>query len=239
MTLPLIAFLKPRVPITSATRARRLDFTFLSLRSFWMLETGNIMQSLGYFLPSAYLSSYARRLGLATTTGTLMVSLLNATAIVGSTLIGILADRMAATNVILLSSLGSAVSILLFWGLSTSASDAAATSLLACFAIFYGFFAGGFSSTWSAVLQDLKAASPTMETGLVYGLLAGGRGLGNVISGPLSSALMGKALWGSGATTGRSRIAFGYETEYGSLIFFTGVTAIFGSWAWMGRVLKI
>lgn len=233
MTLPLILTLKPRIPISASTHSRRLDLTFLRLPSFWMLEAGNILQSLGYFLPSAYLSSYSTRLGLSQTTGTLMVSLLNGTSVPGSLIIGILADHVKVTNVIFISSIGSAISILLFWGLSTSHTATEAAALLSCFAIFYGFFAGGFSSTWSAILLDLKAASPSMETGLVYGLLAGGRGLGNVISGPLSSALIASRIG-----SGHGMKTFGYETEYGYLILFTGVTAILGSWAWMWKAMR-
>lgn len=135
----------------------------------------------------------------------------------------------------LLSSVGSALSVLLFWGLCTSPSSSAAypqagLALLALFSITYGFFAGGFSSTWSGILTQMKRESPSLETGLVFGLLAGGRGIGNVISGPLSSALIktGSIVGGSGHGG-----AFGYTSEYGALISFTGVTAILGGWSWM------
>lgn len=62
----------------------------------------------------------------------------------------------------------------------------------------------------------------------MFGLLAGGRGIGSVISGPLSSALMQQ-----GSITGQENGEIGYTTDYGALILFTGVTAIFGGWSWM------
>jgi hypothetical protein len=50
--------------------------------------------------------------------------------------------------------------------------------------------AGGFSSTWPGILQELKRENETVNTGLILGLLLGGRGIGNAISGPISAALL-------------------------------------------------
>ena len=99
--------------------------------------------------------------------------------------------------------------------------------LLILFAGAYGFFAGSFSSTWSGMLNQLKAEAPSLDTGFMFGLLAGGRGIGNVISGPLSEALIGGG-WQSEGKIG------GYGTEYGPMILFTGISALLGgcSWAW-------
>lgn len=200
-----------------------------------MLQLGNIIQGFGYFLPTTYLPSYSTSVaGLSNTTGTLLLALFNATSVVGGIVIGSLCDRFAVTNVMLLSSVGSALSVFLFWGLSTSTSSSyprAAIGLLTLFSITYGFFAGGFSSTWSGVLTQIKRERPSLETGLVFGLLAGGRGIGNVISGPLSTALIEKGSVGGSDT--------GYGTEYGALILFTGITAFLGAWSWMWHCLSV
>ncbi|KAI2993709.1 hypothetical protein CBS147346_10873 [Aspergillus niger] len=230
VTLP---FIRPRIPPAPSTTPQPLNLAFLKLVTFWMLQLGNIIQSFGYFLPSTYLPSYTTTAaGLSETTGTLLVALFNATSIVGGIVLGSLCDRFAVSNIMLLSSVGSGVSVLLFWGLSTSSPSAsfpqAAIALLVLFSITYGFFAGGFSSTWSGVLTQVKREVPSLETGLVFGLLAGGRGIGSVISGPLSSALMQQ-----GSITGQENGEIGYTTDYGALILFTGVTAIFGGWSWM------
>ncbi|RAH59794.1 MFS general substrate transporter [Aspergillus piperis CBS 112811] len=230
VTLP---FIRPRIPPAPSTTPQPLNLAFLKLATFWMLQLGNIIQSFGYFLPSTYLPSYTTTAaGLSDTTGTLLVALFNATSVVGGIVLGSLCDRFAVSNIMLLSSVGSGTSVLLFWGLSTSSPSAsfpqAAIALLVLFSITYGFFAGGFSSTWSGVLTQVKREVPSLETGLVFGLLAGGRGIGSVISGPLSSALMQR-----GSITGQENGDIGYTTDYGALILFTGVTAIFGGWSWM------
>lgn len=237
MALP---FMKPRIPISPSASARRLDLSFLKQATFWMLQTGNIIQSFGYFLPTTFLPSYSTRtVGLSQNTGTMLVSLFNATSVFGGIALGALCDRFSVTNIMLLSSVGSALSVLLFWGMASSSdsdSSQTAIALLTIFSITYGFFAGGFSSTWSGVITQIKRdSSPSLDTGLVFGLLAGGRGIGNVISGPLSTVLLQSGSLGdSSGLSGNT----GYETQYGTLILFTGITAFFGAWSWMWRYIS-
>lgn len=58
----------------------------------------------------------------------------------------------------------------------------------------------------------------------------GGCGIGNVISGPISAALLEDA-W---STSGK----WGYSTEYGPVILFTGMTALLGGWGWIWKAWK-
>ena len=54
---PLLYFVKPRIPLPrGGSRPRRLDFGFLKGRTFWILQTGNILESLGFCMsfPSHY-----------------------------------------------------------------------------------------------------------------------------------------------------------------------------------------
>ncbi|KAJ5273214.1 hypothetical protein N7478_008339 [Penicillium angulare] len=230
-----LPYMKPRIPVSPSASARRLDLSFLKMTTFWMLQAGNIIQSFGYFLPSTYLPSYSTgTVGLPDFMGTLLVSLFNATSVFGGIAVGILCDRFNVSNVLLLSSVGSALSVLLFWGMSSSGqgSSQAGMALLTVFSMSYGFFAGGFSSTWSGVITQIKRdSSPSLETGLVFGLLAGGRGIGNVISGPLSTVLINQGSLGHDGTTG-------YDTQYGTLILFTGITALLGAWSWMWKYIS-
>ncbi|KAH8689079.1 MFS monocarboxylate transporter [Talaromyces proteolyticus] len=226
MTVPLLRFIRPRLPLPPSHTPRRLDISFLRLSSFWILETSNIIQGFGYFLPSAYLSSFTTTLGFSDTLGTLMLSLFNGTSIFGGIAMGMLCDRFNVSNIILLSSAMSAVSVLLFWGLCQSSRGVV---LLTLFSLTYGFFAGGFSSTWSGILHELKRENPALDTGLIFGLLAGGRGIGNVISGPISSLLMDNKVGDSSA---------GYSTDYGAVILFTGLTAGLAGYNGAWRMFK-
>ncbi|KAK7451468.1 hypothetical protein Landi51_04839 [Colletotrichum acutatum] len=225
ISAPLLYFLKPRIPLSQSSAVRRINLNFINLPSFWMLQIGNVLQSLGYFLPYTYLSTYAvQQLHVSTTVATTLLVLINVTSIPGGIVMGSLGDHLRVTTVILVSTIGSALAVFLFWGFSSQ------TALLAVFSITYGFFAGGFSSTWSGVLSELKAESPAVDTGFIFGLLAGGRGIGNVISGPLSVALLTGDGW---IRDGKS---WGYSGQYGGIILFTGVTAMLGGWGALGRV---
>lgn len=218
ITVPLLFFLRPRIPVSQSTRARPLSASFLRHKDFWMLEVGNIMQSLGYFLPQTYLSSYTVSLGKSPVVGAAVIAIFNATSVCGNIAIGILTDHVAITSVVLFSSVGSAIAVFMLWGFSSE------IALMVVYAIIYGFFAGGYSSTWSGIQMHIKRELPSTDTGFMFGLLAGGRGIGNVVSGPLSVALLTSDNW---MHTGRS---WGFNSQYGPLILFTGATALFGGW---------
>ena len=233
ITAPLLFFLKPRIPVGASsnnTRQRPLSWSFLKHSTFWMLELGNTIQSLGYLLPTTYLSSYAHNIGLSSMTGTILIALFSLASVPGALVLGWLNDRITPTTTILISSLGSAISIFLFWGLAGSGS--AGLGLLVTFVLAYGFFAGGFSSTYPGVLKEVRNGEEgEVEEGLIMGLLLGGRGLGFMVGGPLSAGLL-KSAW---SMTGN----WGYSTEYGPVIVVTGVTAVLGGWGWGWKVMRV
>ncbi|KAF7561028.1 hypothetical protein G7046_g3108 [Stylonectria norvegica] len=218
LILPTLIFLKPRVPLSTSTQTRKVSFGFLRYGSFWMLQAGIILQSLGYIMPSTYLAEYATTIGLSSITGPILLALFSLASVPGSLLHGIVGDKTGATTVVLVSSLGSAIPVFLLWGLSIRLST------MVAFVILYGFFAGGFSATWSSMLKDVKRGDTATDTSVVFGMLLGGRGLGFVLGGPVSGALLSVG----GSIPGE---ALGYATAYGPMILCTGITAILGAWA--------
>jgi len=157
----------------------------------------------------------------------LLVSLLNTASIPGVVLLSALCDRTNVTNVILISALGSTLSIFLLWGFSSS------LPLLAVFAILYGFFAGGFTSTYAGTVQELRRISTGADLGSIFGLLSAGRGVGNIICGPISEGLL------SGRGEEQSVPSFAYRSPYGSLIIFTGITAALTLTPWVTKRLHL
>jgi MFS family permease len=226
LTAPLLFYLKPRVPLSTSHIQRPLSWVFLRKPGFWMLQIGNIIQAFGYLLPSTYLASYANDLGLPSISGAVLLAVVSLANVPGSLFSGFLGDRYPPTTVIFICSIGSTVAVLLFWGL------AAQMALLVIFAVVYGFFAGGFSTTYSGILKEMKRADEGIETGLVMGLLLGGRGVGFMAAGPVSAALL------QGGSKIIEHAKWGYSTQYGPVIVCTGATALFGSWGWMWKMLK-
>jgi len=64
----------------------------------------------------------------------------------------------------------------------------------------------------------------------VFAFLAAGRGLGNIVSGPLSTALVKGLPW-QGQAVGA------YGSGYGPLVAFTGVTALIGGGSYLWKKL--
>ena len=109
-------------------------------------------------------------------------------------------------------------------------------ALLVMFSVTFGFFAGGYSGTWGGVINELEQEAAqyneAIDTGVVYGLLNGARGIGYV-SGGLASVPLLKA--GSFTSLGR----FGYGTDYGPLIIFTGLSSVIGGWGLLWKLKNL
>lgn len=219
LTLPLTSFLKPRIPVPAITSAR-ITFTFLSNKPFWILQLGNIMQGLGFFVPSIYLPTYTKALGFDDTISALPIVLINVAAVIGSVTMGTIVDRVHVTTAILISTIGAILSIFLVWGFSTSLPP------LLIFCFMYGLFAGSFTNTWPGIMRTVQRSTGQMENPMIYSFLSLGRGVGNVISGPVSEVLIKTGKVGG----------FGlYGTQYGSLVIWTGVSAALGGVSIIGR----
>ena len=201
---------------------QNFNFRFLRTSTFWMLQAGNILESLGFFIPGIYLPTYAHTLGYSAIAGTIVLSLLNTFSVFGSILCGSLTDLTHVTNVILISSIGATISVFLFWGL------AASFPFLCIFSIVYGLFAGGFSATWPGIIREVRKQEDSAVPGMIFGMLSAGRGIGSVVSGPISEAILGEQPWVGEA-------ALGYGTGFGGLIALTGVSAALGGVSWIAR----
>ena len=69
-----------------------------------------------------------------------------------------------------------------------------------------------------------------IDTGVLYGLLNGARGIGYVSGGLVSVPLIKAG--GSEAVGG-----YGYATTYGPLIVFTGLSLAFGGWGVVWKMM--
>jgi MFS family permease len=226
ITTPLFFLMKPRVRLSPSTSHRPVYLGFLKHNTFWMVTAGNVVQGFGYLLPTTYLASYAHSLGYSSITGAILLAVFSLASVFGSFALGFLQDYRSSGTVTLISSFGSAISVFLFWGL------AGRIPLLVVFAIIYGFFAGGFSSTYPGIVRELRRGDERVDTGFVMGLLLGGRGVGFVVGGPVSAALL------STGWRALEKAKWGYDTEYGLVIICTGASALLGSWACMWNFVR-
>lgn len=219
-TAPITIFLKPRLPIAQSSAYRRQDLSFVKSKTFLLLQLGNVLEGLGYFIPSIYLPTYASQLGASSGISALTITLFNIASVFGCIGMGSIIDRWHVTTCILISTIGSTLSIFLLWGFSTSLPP------LLIFSILYGLFAGSFSSTYPGIMMAMQKSAGNVEGTMVFAMLEAGRGIGNVICGPVSEALVRVGDVGAKGL---------YGTEYGPLILFTGVSAALGGVSILGR----
>lgn len=225
LTAPLAFFIKPRLPSSATTHIKPFNLRFVLTRTFALHQLANVVEALGFFLPGIYLPSYARvTLGASPFPSALTILLVNVASVFGCVAMGGLTDRFHVTTCLLVSSAGATLGTFLLWGFASN------LPVLYLFCIVYGLFAGAFTSSWPGIMRDIVAQSESgpdsgrggaIDPGMVFAVLAAGRGVGNVASGPLSETLVRGMPWKGSA-------AGGYGSGFGTLIVFTGVTAMIG-----------
>ena len=161
-------------------------------------------------------------MGLHELAGPLAVSLFNGTMVAGTIIMGALTDHIHVTTVILITAVGASLSVFLLWGFAFN------LAIICLFSVTYGFFAGGYSAVWAAIVKEIQSRDKRADTGVVFGMLVAGRGVGNVVSGVLSDWLISNDIMGDDAP-------LGYGTGYGSLIIFAGACAALSGTSWIGR----
>lgn len=222
---PFLYFHRPRLPVSDTVSHHRLNFRFLCSRVYVIYQLGNTVEALGFFLPTIYLPNYARSLGANEFMCSLTVTLINLTTVFSSVIVGFLSDRFHITTCILISTVGTVLSVLFIWGFSVS------IPCLYVFCIAYGLLAGGFSSTWSGVANEIQRANPEADATVIFPFMETGRGVGNIASGPLSEALLKTDHW-------KGRAWGAYGSGYGTLVVCTGATAVIGGVSVVSRWLK-
>jgi predicted MFS family arabinose efflux permease len=238
LAIPLI---HSRIGLSTRERfhaRRRTPWKFLTHSTFYVFHLANIVFSSGYGLPQTYLPSYARQvLHLPAAEATLTLVPFNFPGIFSCILFGMLGDgfplfgnyTLTPFTITFVSAFASALSAFLLWGMAARSGVIG----LAFFSVIYGFFASAYSSTWGGVLREIEreaaAHNEPVDTGVVYGLLNGGRGIGFVDGGFAGIEL----LKSSGPKNANS---WGYGTEYGPIIVYTGVSAVIGGLSLLWRL---
>lgn len=219
---------------------------FVLQRDFAIYQLASIIESVGFFLPTLYLPSFSREvLRTSVSASALPVIFTNVASVLGLVAVGALSDRMHVTTCIGVSTVGAVLGTFFLWGF------AATRATLYGFCFVYGVFAGSYVAAWPRIMDAVvgEAGEPGTAAGgggdgggstcsrnkntkydrlMVFGLLAAGRGLGNVMAGPLSELLVREHLW-------EGKAAGAYGSGYGMLIVFTGATAMIGGAPWVCR----
>ncbi|KZT57502.1 MFS general substrate transporter, partial [Calocera cornea HHB12733] len=133
---------KPRIRPSRARGARMapVDWSFFKNRTFAVVGMTVFIQALAFFPVSLYLPAYTASLGLPAVDGQLVLSTFNIFSVLGQVIFGYLCDKVSYSQVILISSVGSALAAYLLWGFARN------LSLVFAFVVVFGTLGGGFSS---------------------------------------------------------------------------------------------
>jgi MFS family permease len=218
---PFTFFIKPRLPYSAVKHKKKLNLRFTMSKIFITHQVANFIQATGYFLPGIYLPTYAREIfGTSTIMSTLTVILLNIASATSCIIMGIMTDKLPVITCLVIAAAGAAISVLLFWGLAVS------LPMLYVFCVLYGLFPGSWTAIWPGMMKEISQRGEDEGYGfvdplLVYSFLCIGRGVGNLISGPLSEAFLRGMPW-------QGEVIGGFGSGYGVLIVYTGVTGLAG-----------
>ncbi|EIW81214.1 MFS general substrate transporter [Coniophora puteana RWD-64-598 SS2] len=205
--VPALPFIKGRLPESrvAGPRARSSGYGWMRNETVWFVLAANTLQGFGYFVPTVWLPTFASDLGLSSANASLMLALLNGSSVVGRIGLGYLSDRTDPWILAMITLSLASVSSFVLWGvLSNSLAG------LLAFGIAYGSIAGGWSSLWTGFIKPIAKDDLTLSTSL-YGYLLFSRGLGNVLSTPISTSLSS----GYGSGSGQRHIKTGFDVAGG------------------------
>ena len=206
LTGPLIPLLKGRVEQQHQDVLLRTDWSFLRKPLFWIYSVSNLLMGLGYFFPSLYLPSYASSIGLSVPKGALLLALMSVSQVAGQFTFGYLSDKKSSLNALMVVSLSvAATATFAIWGLANSLPP------LIFFALLYGFFGTGYTAMWARMVTAISEEPSASQT--MFGLFCFGKGVGNVLAGPISAGLLRLSTDSHGYGHG----------AYKAVVIFTGV----------------
>lgn len=226
LAAPFLYFHRPRLPISKEIAHHRFNCKFLLNPVFITYQCSNVLEALGFFIPAIYLPTFARDMGTSELLASLTVTALNLASVFGSISMGHLSDRCHVWICIAISSIGTALAVFLLWGFSTN------IAVLLVFSVAYGIFAGSYSATWSGMIRDVQRVDSAADATIIFSVIAFGRGIGNVVSGPFSEFLLRADDW-----TGRAGGAYG--SQFGLLIVITGLTVATSGMCLIARFFKM
>ena len=208
LTGPLIPLLKGRSRQHHSS-SPRTDWSFLRKRLFWTYSVSNVLMGIGFFFPSLYIPSYATSIGLSASEGALLLALMSVSQVAGQFTFGYLSDKKLSLNTLITVSLViSAAATLSAWGLARSLLP------LIFFVLLYGFFGAGYTALWARMVTAVSQEPSASQA--MFGLFCCGKGIGNILAGPIGAGLPG---WSSDVGE------YGHGI-YKAVVIFTGVSLL-------------
>ncbi|CAE6482851.1 unnamed protein product [Rhizoctonia solani] len=207
----ILPFIRPRLPEDRIRYISRSSGTKWSTnKSFWLLLCVTVLQGFAYFLPVIYLPTFAQDMKLSDSQASLALALLNGTSVISRVVLGHLSDIFNPWVLTILTLAATSVATFVLWGALVTT-----IGTLCAYSILFGALAGGFSSLWTGFVRPIAKDDTTAATSML-GMLMLSRGLGNVLSTPISSVLI------SGTMRDYARSGLQSGSRWANLIIYVG-----------------
>ncbi|OCT53340.1 Major Facilitator Superfamily protein [Cladophialophora carrionii] len=165
-------------------RPTLVDIRLAKRPTFILQAIAAMAQAAGNLVPITFLPEFSTRLGYTAAFGAALLAINNAVNTVSRIAMGFIADVAGRQNTLVLSVLGSAVSVVAFWLSSAYGDD---MRLWITFVVTYGLFAGGYNSLFpTTVIEVFGAQAYASVNGFIYFI----RGLGALWGSPVGGALV-------------------------------------------------
>ncbi|KAF9433392.1 hypothetical protein BGZ76_009508 [Entomortierella beljakovae] len=180
---------------------------------FLSLTLAEFTASIGYLIPLYFMQTYAVFIGLTAEQGALILGLSNGSAFVGRILLGVIADKISNTKVLLFCCWATAFSAIVFWMIASSFGTLLLMGMTFC------MFVGAYVSLVPvAVAESFGTDTIASMIGLMYG--AGGL-----------------AMWGGSPLAGYILDSTLPDLSYKPVIMTAGISLVLGaicvtSWAY-------
>ncbi|KAL2395197.1 hypothetical protein ABEF93_001790 [Exophiala dermatitidis] len=184
-----LAMCIPIVPGTPPSRSLSKRPTLVDVRlarrpAFVLQALAAMAQAAGNLVPLTFLPEFSTRLGYTAAFGAALLAIHNTVNTVSRIAMGFIADVAGRQNTLVLSVLGSAITVVALWLSSAYGDD---MKLWIAFVVSYGIFAGGYNSLFpTTVIEVFGAQAYASVNGFIYFI----RGLGALWGSPVGGALV-------------------------------------------------
>ncbi|KAF4585078.1 hypothetical protein EYR40_001914 [Pleurotus pulmonarius] len=176
-------FMRTRLPSRKhKPDSKKVEFkTIIYDLPYMVFVAGSFLVFWGLFFPFFYLQYYGAQRHVSPTVVKYSITIMNAASVFGRTVPNFLADKYGPFNVMIPSTIISGGLIYAMFGAST-------TGGIIAFAIFYGFFSGGFVSICTPAASLF--ARDISELGIRIGVLSSSLGLALLTGNPIAGAVL-------------------------------------------------
>lgn len=206
-----IALIRNNVPRNKAVRFGSFPFKMaLSQLGIDIMAAALLLHFLGIYIPYFYASVYMQSIGASTSTAFYVSSVLNAATFFGRVAMGVVADKLGASNTLVLCVFISAMLAFAWQGVASNTS-------MFVWSAFYGWFSGASISLQSPAMIPLVPGMKLQLIGPYIAILCQLSSFGSLAGNPIAGALLR-----SGSTHDGSTEAVYSPSNFHPVMWFTG-----------------